>query len=297
MGRVGFWLADSIPLIALAAIDNLFILYLMVAIARPIISIRQWRQLPILTILVLFLIGNITFYAGLIGILAEGTHTGLYVGFYLILLLMLIISRRVMPMFIANGVADLQPDVKLTNRTWIDSAIIILFVAFALLDIFDGEQILTSILALVLALLNSIRLAGWHVIGIWKKPLLWVLYVAHIWLVIGFIMKAASPVFNLSPMLALHAFSVGGIGMLTLGMMSRVSLGHTGRNVFQPPFNLNLMFICMVVAAVTRVLFPLLWPHQYSLWIGISQAFWCLAFVLFLWRYTLILISPRISRK
>ncbi len=294
-GRIGFWLADSIPLMLLAAIDNLFILYLMVAIARPIISIRQWRQLPILIILILFLTGNIAFYAGLTGSLANGIHIGLYGGFYLILLLMLIISRRVMPMFITNGVADLQAAIKLTNRPWMDLSIIILFIAYALLDIFAGNNLLASLLAVILALLNGIRLAGWHVASIWKKPLLWVLYVAHIWLIIGFALKAASPVFNFSPMLAVHAFSVGGIGMLTLGMMSRVSLGHTGRNVFNPPINLNPLFMCMAAAAVTRVIFPILWEHQYSLWIGISQAFWCLAFALFLWRYTAILFRPRIS--
>ena len=93
---------------------------------------------------------------------------------------------------------------------------------------------------------------------------------------------------------SLESLIRGGIGMLTLGMMSRVSLGHTGRNVFQPPFNLNPVFMCMAAAAVTRVIFPLLWQHQYSLWVGLSQAFWCLAFALFLWRYTLILMRPRV---
>ncbi len=295
--RVGFWLADSIPLLVLAVLDNLFILYLLVATAVPIIRVKQRRQLAILTALVLFLAGNVAFYAGLMGYLSSGVQVGLYSGFYLTLLLILIISRRVFPMFIQNGLKDIHPDVSLANRLWIDVSIIILFIAFASVVLFTSHNELAGFLAFLLGVLNCVRLAGWYVSGIWKKPLVWVLYVSHIWLIVGFFLTALSGLTAGFPYIAIHALAVGVIGTVTIGMMARVSLGHTGRNILNPPFSLTPLFLLMTSAAIVRVVFPLLWIEYYQLWVGLSQVLWILAFTLFLVRYTMILIRPRFESK
>ncbi len=78
-----------------------------------------------------------------------------------------------------------------------------------------------------------IRLVEWYTRGIWKKPLLWVLYLGYGGATFGFLLKALEPFSTLSPSLALHAFALGGIGMITAGMMSRIALGHTGRDIQQ----------------------------------------------------------------
>jgi uncharacterized protein involved in response to NO len=83
---------------------------------------------------------------------------------------------------------------------------------------------------------------------------------------------------------------------MTMGMMARVSLGHTGRNVHQPPGLVILSLTALVFSAVFRVAFPLLDMNSYSIWIAISQALWILAFLSFLVAYAPMLIRPDIDK-
>jgi len=138
---------------------------------------------------------------------------------------------------------------------------------------------------------------GWHTKGLWHKPLLWVLYLAYGWIVLGFALKVSAFAFGISPFLAIHAFAVGGIGMMTMGMMARVSLGHTGRDVLEPPSALFWIFAILFMGTVIRVIFPLLNPVHYILWIGLSQVLWMISFSVFLMLYLPILVSPRIDGK
>ncbi|MFO7602259.1 MAG: NnrS family protein, partial [Gammaproteobacteria bacterium] len=100
-----------------------------------------------------------------------------------------------------------------------------------------------------------------------------------------------------SAFIPLHAFAVGGIGVMTLGMMSRVALGHTGRNVFAPPPLLGVSFVLLLAAGIARVLLPLLAPGQYLLWVGLSQTLWVLAFALFMVVFLPILWRPRVDGR
>ena len=102
---------------------------------------------------------------------------------------------------------------------------------------------------------------------------------------------------RVSPFLALHAFAYGGIGMMTLGMMSRVALGHTGRNVFDPPAELRPVFALLAAGILLRVALPLADPAHYVWWIGASQAAWMGAFGSFAVLYLPILIRPRVDGR
>ncbi len=276
----------------LATLDNLFIILLILAIATPIIKVKQWAQAGILAKLLLMLIANLVFYAGLMGYIENGASIGIYSCLYLILALVFVMARRVMPMFIQNGVAE---QVSLTNRKWLDIISMILFLALWVFDILIVQTTLAGILAGSLFLLHSLRLYDWHTKGLWKSPMVWVLYVAYIFLVLGFALKTASAITNISPFLSVHAFSFGGIGILTMGMMARVSLGHTGRNIMQPPSALPVAFMVLLLSAMVRVVFPLLAPSEYTLWIVLSQLGWILSFSLFFILFLPVLKSPRID--
>jgi uncharacterized protein involved in response to NO len=203
-----------------------------------------------------------------------------------------IMARRVVPFFIEKGVGY---EIQLKNWLWLDVLSLIFFGIFAAGDLLSPNQQIVSLIAGLLFVLHSIRLIQWHTPGIWRKPLLWVLYLAYGFITIGFALKAAVYLVGLSPFVALHAFSVGGVGMMTIGMMSRVALGHTGRNVFEPPGILTLIFFLMLLATIFRVAMPLVVMSQYTLWVGISQAFWIASFVVFSFVYMPMLIKPRID--
>jgi uncharacterized protein involved in response to NO len=91
----------------------------------------------------------------------------------------------------------------------------------------------------------------------------------------------------------LHAFALGGIGMITAGMMARIALGHTGRDIQQHSRLLAPAFMSLFAAYVARVLLPMMAPGHYLLWLGMAQAAWLIAFALFVWVYAPILVKPR----
>ncbi len=272
----------------------MFIALLIVGISYPIVKTRQWMRIGIVSKLVLLLASNILFYLGVLQVVPEGERWGLYSGFYIIISLILVLGRIVIPSFIERGV---DKPVQLHNWKWLDFSSLVIFIAFWIADVFLENEILIAILAGMLFLLHSLRMIGWHTKGLWKKPLLWVLYLAYGWIVLGFALKVSAFAFGISPYLAIHAFAVGGIGMMTIGMMARVSLGHTGRDVLEPPSALSWIFAILFMGTVIRVIFPLLDPYHYILWIGLSQVLWMISFSVFLMLYMPILVSPRIDDK
>ena len=110
-------------------------------------------------------------------------------------------------------------------------------------------------------------------------------------------MKVLSITYGISAFLAIHSFAYGGIGMITIGMMARVALGHTGRNVFDPPGILKLIFSALLSGTVIRVIFPLFANSFYDLWVGLAQALWITAFGLLLIIYLPMLIRARVDGR
>jgi len=292
--RLAFLATSVVPLQIAAILDSLFLLGVCVAISLPVIRVRQWKQLGIVSKIVLLLLCNVAFYLAALLSAPIVMNQAVYFALYMVLALVFVMARRVIPSFIQNGV---DYPVQLKNPLWLDNSSLILFVLLAIVDVLDLSDLATGILAGMLAMLHSVRLLLWHTPGIWKKPLLWVLYLAYTSLVAGFILIVATAFFGTSYFVAVHAFTIGGIGLLTLGMMSRVSLGHTGRNVFDPPPGLGVMFLLMLAAAVIRVLLPLFDMTRYPVWIALSQVFWILAFSLFLLSYLSMLIRPRVDGR
>ncbi len=282
----------SIQLIAI--IDVSFLLMLAVVCLRPVIRVRQYKQIGIISKLFLLMLSNVIFYLGITGVLAEGVQWGLYSALYMIIALILVMMRRVMPMFIQNGI-DGEIDIK--NRAWLDNASLVLLLCLWVSDVFTGYVAFTAIAAAFLALLHAIRLSGWYTNMIWRKPLVWILVVAYMFIILGFALKTLSITSGFSPFLSMHAFTVGGVGLLTIGMMSRVSLGHTGRNVFQPPPIVSWCFLLLLLAAFARVVMPILNMELYIYWVAISQLLWMLAFALFVFIFAPMLLSARVDGR
>ena len=291
---------QGLSLQAVASVDLLFMLALLAEVAIPVLRARQWQQAGIIAKVALMTLANAVFYLGLLGYWPAGTQLGLYAGLYLMIALIFTMGRRVIPFFIERGVGV---SFKANNTRWVDRSSLVLFLLFAITDLIamtQGNQALAGMaaaLALVQIPLHGWRLYGWYHAAIWQKPLLWVLYVAYAWLVLGFGLKFLSWSTGLSPWLAVHAFAYGGIGMMTLGMMARVILGHTGRNVFEPPALVGKIFAILFAGACVRILAVWALPQWYWWWIVIAQCLWMLAFGLFIWLYAPMLIKPRVDKR
>jgi uncharacterized protein involved in response to NO len=274
----------------IAVVDVAFLFFLGVACLRPVMKVKQYKQIGIISKIFLLMLCNVAFYLGLMGVIDDGVQWGLYSALYMIIALIFVMMRRVMPMFIKNGI---DGEVEIKNRAWVDHSSLVLLVCLWISDVFTQYDNLTAIFAVLLTLLHTLRLAGWYTSKIWSKSLVWVLVVAYAFFILGFALKALSITSGFSPFLSVHAFTAGGIGLLTIGMMSRVSLGHTGRNVFEPPAIVFWSFVVLFLGVIVRVIFPLFNMELYVYWVGISQLLWMISFAIFVVVYAPMLLSAR----
>jgi uncharacterized protein involved in response to NO len=154
-----------------------------------------------------------------------------------------------------------------------------------------------SSLAGLVGLLAAARAAHWGARHSRRDPLVWVLHVGYGWLVIGLLLRGTAGLLGWPfGSVATHALTVGAIGTLTLGMMARVSLGHTGRMLVAPG-PMTAAFVAITLAALARVLVPWLAPEHYAVGLFAAGSFWLLAFAVFLVTYTKILCRPRMDGK
>jgi uncharacterized protein involved in response to NO len=292
LARMMPFISHPDALAVMAILDLLFSLWLCWEIFRPIYQVKQWQHLGIVAKVMLLLVGQCFFYLGLFGVLEQGVQWGLYTGLYIIVSLILLMGRRVIPFFIEKGVGY---PVAIRNFKWVDISSLVLMLLLWLFAVFVENRLPLAISALALFAIHAIRLWGWYTRGIWAKPLLWVLFLAYGWLVAGFLLTALGALGVSSPLFGVHALGYGGIGMLTLGMMARVALGHTGRNVFDPPKALIPIFALLFAGAVVRVVLPMLFPSHYLNLILLSQLLWIAAFVPFAFIYAPMLVKPRVD--
>lgn len=288
-----------------ALADLLFGLLLAVAIALPIIKARQWQQLGIVTKVLLLWTGNLVFYLGCFKLLDNGMLYAINGAVFLFISLILMIGRRVIPFFIERGVAHLVANNSVINNSVIkvqlkqykclDISILIAFVGLFINEIFVHMAVVSSLLALVLFALNGYRLFNWHTPALWHVPLLWSLYVSS-WLInFGFLLYGLQTQLGIPTLLTLHLFTIGGIGLMTMAMMSRVALGHTGRDIKNASPWLNVAFIMIAASALFRVVLPLFAIENYTSWVVISALLWIVGFVIFLMVYAPILCKPRVD--
>jgi uncharacterized protein involved in response to NO len=113
---------------------------------------------------------------------------------------------------------------------------------------------------------------------------------------LGLILDAGAELGLMAPNVALHALTAGAIGVFTLGMMVRVTLGHTGRAMVSPP-SMTAAFVAINLAALVRVAFPLLWPAQYNSWMLLSGLLWSSAFAAFLVVIGPMLLAARVDGR
>ena len=295
---LGITLIDhSISWLYIAAIfDVVFVASMAYVVCRAVWQVKQYKQMGILAKLALLFFGNGLCYWGIINADMNTTKIGIYFGFYLIIGLVLTIGRRVVPFFIERGLSmgiENSEPVKLRNSNTQDIASLVFFFAFFISDIFYPNKYLLTVTALGVAVINIVRLIGWYHHGIWKKPLLWSLYIAFLGMCLSFLLYALQPWLGYPHSIAMHGLAIAGVGMMTLAMMTRVSLGHTGRSIHQPPKMVNVMYGLMVLVFISRVLLPLVDMSHYLIWIMVAQSAWIACFLLFCISYLPMLARPR----
>ncbi|HEC26370.1 MAG TPA: NnrS family protein [Gammaproteobacteria bacterium] len=279
----------SIPYWLVATIDLLFLPALAAAILPLLLKTKNYRNLIFIGIILLLTAANIVFHFGVAGILASGQAYGLYAAVYTILLLISIMGGRVIPFFIEQGVSG---DFTRKSYPAIEISASAVLLLLGILHTVGAIGIPAVIIALLAAVLHLIRLSGWYVKGIWRVPLLWVLVLAYGWIIVGLFLMALAMAGLFAISLAFHALTIGGIGLMTMGMMVRVSMGHSGRKLVAPGL-LPAAFVALNLAVVVRVFLPMLMPiESYPLLVLISALIWVFAFTIFVFRMSPVYFLP-----
>lgn len=281
-------LFPNLPASLMATIDLAFAPLLAISIAWPIIRSGNYRNLVFVPLLTGFFIGNLLIHLQLLGVLEATADLGIRLGLFIVVVVITIIGGRVIPFFSERGV----PDVSCRKFALIEKSIIPLSLVWLILNFVELNTLL-AIVSFALAAANGLRTAGWFSLKIFSTPLVWILQLGYSFIPLGYLLFGLSTLEIVSQSIAYHAFAAGGIGALTLGMMARVSLGHTGRPLAIGPVVI-CAFVLMLLAAILRICIGFL-PIPYLATLHLSGSLWVFAWLLFLLHYTSILIKPRLD--
>lgn len=291
-GRIIPFFPAAIPLWLTALVDFLFFPALTVFLAIPLLRSRQRRNLFFIPLLGAFAPANLLVHLEVLGFAEGFARAGIFLGLDLIILLIVIMGGRVIPFFTERALPGVSPK----RWPWVEWLSIGSVIAFIVAEFFLPHSILAGVIAGLAAASNALRLSGWYTEKFWSVPLLWVLHLGYGWIVAGFCLKVLAAAGLVSPQWTIHAFTVGGIGVLTLGMMARVSLGHAGRPL-EASKSMAIGFALINLAAAARGLAPIFFPEWLLHLVALSGALWILSFAIFLEVYTPILIKPRIDGR
>ncbi|PKP72060.1 MAG: short-chain dehydrogenase [Alphaproteobacteria bacterium HGW-Alphaproteobacteria-5] len=282
-GRAALLYALAMPQGFAAAIDLLFLPFLMAILGSEIVAAKNWRNLPIIGVLGIFFLGNAIFHVEAIlnGTASYGYGTRL--GIAAAVLLVSLVGGRIVPNFTRNWLVKRPPGPMPTAFNSLDlSAMGISIIALAAWTAFPERQE-TGWLCLLAGILQMARLARWCGYRTLREPLVTILHIGYLFVAVGFLTVGTAILAPeiILPTAALHAWTVGAIGTMTLAVMVRASLGHTGQPL-QATMPITLIFSTIVLAAVLRLNAGTILDTQWILML--ASGFWILSFGLFVAR-------------
>jgi len=288
-GRVAPFYEDDLPAVLIAGLDLAFLPLLIYYAAKPLIRGRDLLGLACLLPLGFLMIGNVLIHAERLGWTTASAAAGLQWAWQTWVLVIVMLAGTALPLFIERGI----PGARVLRYPWLDhTAIASSLLVFIWQDVSPRGTGL-ALVALATALVHGWRLRIWYQRPLWHVPLLWVLLIAYAWLVVGWLLTASTAWGFATAPLALHAFTVGSLGVTTLGLMARVALQQTGRGLRVS----TLMaggFLLINGATLTLVAFPLLGWSSAVVFHGALYC-WLAAFALFMAHYAPILTAETLA--
>jgi uncharacterized protein involved in response to NO len=287
------WLAGRVliltPLAWLSAVVNAaFPIAVAIGIGVPLLRSGNRRNYFFIGLLTAIGIGSLYVHAALILSWPTPSWVGIRTGLDIVLLIMVVMAGRVVPMFTTNAI----PGARSRRNVLVERASIAVVIALAIFDVLQIEGTALVALLLVAVLAHGARWWLWAPVKTLRNPLVWVLHAAYAWILIYFLLRATAVLQLTASALATHAFTVGAIGGLTIGMMTRTAKGHTGRPLLADRAD-TAAYVLIFAAAGLRVFGPMLWPDAYSWWVLVSAAFWSTGFGLYAVHYWNPLTRPR----
>lgn len=293
LGRIAVFYAayfpDYLPLILDVSLLPLAIL----GIAPAIFKKASKRNYFLPVMLMIFAGFNLFSHLAALSLVSIDESNFFIAALLFVVMLMNVIGGRVAPSFLKNKYPHVE---QFTHKAILPISMMSIIVIMISI-IIEAPQVITGIFSLIAAIAILIRLYGWKGWVAYKDPLMIILHIGVLWIAIGFLlMSYASFVDTTFTVLSYHAFSIGAAGSLTLGVMTRALIGHSGL-----PMNnermITFYFVLINIAALSRIAAPIVLSDYYREFLFLSGVCWITAYLLFLVRALPVIIKPRADGK
>lgn len=295
-GRLAIWFSGALPPALVAALDLAFLPLLGVKIALMLTKRPKPQNVAFLGFLSLVWAGNLMVHLEWLG-LADTLDTGLRVGLFALCLMIAVLGGRVTPGFTRNALKRAgHPEATLPQGCApLDRAAILLVAALTLAVLAHLPPLVPAVLAIAGGTAQVLRIAFWGPLLIWRQPILWALHLGMAMLGAGLVLWGLSGFGTGSEVAALHVLGIGAVGGMTLAVMSRAVLGHTGRALVAPRL-VALAYGLIALATGLRWLASGLAGEAYFPLMLATGALWIAAFTLYLVSLWPAFGGPRVER-
>lgn len=292
--RISPWLTPAVPAVLVAGLDVAFFPALAWLILPALKLGKSRRSFIFPPILVAMALGNLLFHLESLGIADGIAGHGLTLMVDCMVLLIGVIGGRVTSSFTANVLKAQGAEAQVRSFPPLDRLALASLLALLIVDLVLDSSHVAGVVALAAALLNGLRLSFWQGIKTLRKPILLVLHLGYGWLVVGLALKGLALLSDvISPADAVHGITVGAIGTMTIAIMTRASLGHTGRPL-RAGLTMSAAYVMVSLAALARVGIPFLGLDAFDTALWLSSGLWIAAFGLFSILFFPILTSSRV---
>jgi uncharacterized protein involved in response to NO len=274
-------------------LDVAFLPALAVALAVPLLRTRNYRNFQFLLVIALLTGADALFVGMQLGWLAPASFDPLRFAVNLVLLMITVVGGRIIPAFTRNALLKSGVRCTFTALPWLDRASLAAVAAVVVVDVASPDGALAGWLAALAAAVLAARAGRWHGHRALRMPIVWILHAGFAWLYVALALKAVW-LLGHAPWAAnwLHALTAGAFGTMTLAVMTRVALGHTGRElVVAPP--IVVAYALVIIGAALRVAGPATVPAYYVQTLLAAGLLWAAAFGVFLVVCAPILSTPR----
>ena len=291
------WIAGRILMLtpyamAAALVNAAFPVAVAIALAIPLWNSRNRRNYFFVPLLLLLGMAVLAIHLSWQGMLAWPERASLQAGLDVVLFIIAVMGGRVIPMFTNNGI----PGTQATRRPSVERFALASILALLVADVLPVPATVIATVALVAALAHAVRLYLWQSWRTTATPLVWVLHAAYGWIVVYLVLRALAALGLVAEPLALHALTIGAIGGMTVGMMTRTARGHTGRPLLADRFEVTC-YVLVQCAALIRVFGGMIAPGVYLITVIASGTCWSLALALYAVRYWPVLSRARLDGK
>ncbi|MCL4185244.1 MAG: NnrS family protein [Burkholderiaceae bacterium] len=296
-GLAVLWLVARVfnyfgPAPAAMLADAAFLMLPMVSLGLVLLKARSHRNLFVLVVLSAFLVANTLFHLAVAQRVSYAPMSAVHFFVFTVVMLIGVIGGRVIPSFTANALHGIRQ----WRHRGLDAAALAATGVALLLVLVAAPAGATVAACAAAALLQALRLIGWNPWQARRKALLWILHVSYAWIPVGLVLLACSAAGRLPVSAGIHALTLGAMGGLIIGMITRTALGHTARPL-QAGRAEVAAYLLVQLAVVLRLVPTLADGLPYLPWMIAAASAWSLAFAIYFVRYAPMLWSPRLDGR